>query len=147
MDTNGHLSSLDITREIVAFLFEDPLMDEDERELSYVHMRSTCRLWRNLSDDQFRFKRGKALAGAMRRANRHSIVFLLPRMKSPEDRYDYAIRLACDEGYTEAVKILLDLPQIDPANKDNYCIQWASFHGHNDIVGEITLTIVYNVVD
>lgn len=68
-------------------------------------------------------------------------------MKSPEDRYDYAIRLACDEGYTEAVKILLDLPQIDPANKDNYCIQWASFHGHNDIVGEITLTIVYNVVD
>lgn len=45
-----------------------------------------------------------------------------------------AIRLACDQNRTEAVRLLLADPRVDPCALDNYALSWAAIYGNVECI-------------
>jgi hypothetical protein len=68
---------------------------------------------------------------------------LLQRV-NPQLNDNYAIRVACENGHTDIVRMLLetrkvDLSTVDPSAKDNYAIRKACENGHTEIVKMLLL--------
>jgi ankyrin repeat protein len=47
---------------------------------------------------------------------------------------DYALKLACEYGHIDVVKLLLQDKSVNPTSWDNCCIRWASRNGYTKIV-------------
>jgi len=65
------------------------------------------------------------------------VSFALLLEADPSADYNEAFRLASDNGHTEIVRLLLELPLdrcVNPAARDNYAIRLASDNGHTEIV-------------
>src|SRR5690242_3602714 len=67
---------------------------------------------------------------------RYSIVSTILKDKRVDPSADdnYALRIACQEGFHKIVKLLLRHPNVDPTVRGNICINFASANGHWKVV-------------
>jgi len=47
---------------------------------------------------------------------------------------NYPIRVACNNGNVEVVKLLLACPRVNPAAKDNYALKVSIQNGHKEVI-------------
>ncbi len=64
----------------------------------------------------------------------NGVKIALEKGADPSQEYNYAIRLASNNGHIEVVKLLLQDERVDPSDFNNYAIKKASENGHTEVV-------------